>query len=124
MFWFGKRFVDRLEAFFGTELKAKFYEQHFCFFGKSKFMLSCLILANELVNQEGVTKEYADLVDLEYNGDIINLYLNNRGKKQGLIKELIVKYQLNSGHYWQILSTEYMNELKFDHLNLFNFFPL
>ncbi|KAJ6232985.1 hypothetical protein M0813_04267 [Anaeramoeba flamelloides] len=44
-------------------------------------MLSCLILANELVNQEGVTKEYADLVDLEYNGDIINLYLNNRGKK-------------------------------------------
>ncbi|KAJ6233435.1 hypothetical protein M0813_29739 [Anaeramoeba flamelloides] len=123
MFWFGKRFIDRLEAFFGTELKAEFYEQHFCFFGKSKFMLSCLILANELVNQEGVTKEYADLVDLEYNGDIINLYLNNRGKKQGLIKELIVKYQLNSGHYWQILSKEYLSELKFDHLNLFNYFP-
>ncbi|KAJ3440960.1 sra stem-loop-interacting RNA-binding protein [Anaeramoeba flamelloides] len=123
MFWFSKRFIDRLEVFFGKEISDEFYVQHLFYFGKSKFMLSSIILANELINQEGVTKDYAELIDLEYNYDSLNLYSNNRGKKQGLIKELIVKYQLNSGHYWQILSKEYLSELHYNHLNLFQFSP-
>ncbi|KAJ6226789.1 chromatin assembly factor 1 subunit a caf-1 subunit a [Anaeramoeba flamelloides] len=123
MFWFSKRFIDRLEVFFGKEISDEFYSQHLFYFGKSKFMLSSIILANELINQEGVTKDYAELIDLEYNYDSLNLYSNNRGKKQGLIKELIVKYQLNSGHYWQILSKEYLSELDYNHLNLFQFSP-
>ncbi|KAJ6251658.1 a-type inclusion protein [Anaeramoeba flamelloides] len=123
MFWFNKRFIDRLDAFFGPSLADKFYKEHFCYFGKSKFMLSCLILAGELIKQDGIAKRYSELIDLEYESDPLNLYSNNRGKKQGLIKELIVKYQLNGGQYWKVLSREYMKQLKFDDSNVFDFFP-
>ncbi|KAJ3434798.1 hypothetical protein M0812_01919 [Anaeramoeba flamelloides] len=123
MFWFKKRFVDRLDAFFGPKLADSFYTEHFFYFGKSKFMLSCLILACELVKKDGIAKRYSELVDLEYENDPLNLYSNNRGKKQGLIKELIVKYQLNGGQYWKVLSREYMKQLKFDDSNLLDFFP-
>ncbi|KAJ3443293.1 hypothetical protein M0812_09127 [Anaeramoeba flamelloides] len=123
MFWFKKRFVDRLDAFFGPELAEKFYKEHFCYFGKSKFMLSCLVMASELVKKDGIPKRYSELIDLEYENDPLNLYSNNRGKKQGLIKELIVKYQLNGGQYWKVLSREYIKQLKFDTSNLLDFFP-
>ncbi|KAJ3445884.1 hypothetical protein M0812_11772 [Anaeramoeba flamelloides] len=123
MFWFNKRFIDRLDAFFGPSLADKFYKEHFCYFGKSKFMLSCLILAGELIKQDGIAKRYSELIDLEYESDPLNLYSNNRGKKQGLIKELIVKYQLNGGQYWKVLSREYMKQIKFNDSNVFDFFP-
>ncbi|KAJ3440418.1 hypothetical protein M0812_14085 [Anaeramoeba flamelloides] len=123
MFWFNKRFIDRLDAFFDPEIAGKFYKEHFCYFGKSKFMLSCLILASELVNQDGIAKRYSELIDLEYESDPLNLYSNNRGKKQSIVKELIVKYQLNGGQYWKVLSGEYMKQIKFEKANLFDYFP-
>ncbi|KAJ6249605.1 hypothetical protein M0813_17026 [Anaeramoeba flamelloides] len=122
-YWFDKRFVDRLEHIFEPEIRTKFYKDHLFAFGRSKFMLSCLILARELVNNLEVSKKYFQLIDLDYKDDPLNLYSNNRGKKQKVVKDLIVRFSLNGGEYWNVLSNDYMEQLKFNTQNITEHFP-
>ncbi|KAJ3447581.1 hypothetical protein M0812_00052 [Anaeramoeba flamelloides] len=123
MFWFEKRFIDRLDSFILPEQKQAFFKQHLFFLGKSKFILSCLLLAKELIRKGGVTKSYSMLINLEYNNLPLNLYVNNRGKKVNLIKELISKYGANNGNYWEIISKDYVKQMKFNPNNIFEVFP-
>ncbi|KAJ3428151.1 hypothetical protein M0812_25783 [Anaeramoeba flamelloides] len=123
MYWFTKRFVDRLEPYFSLEEQKKFFDQHLFFLGKSKFILSCLLLGKELVQKNGITQGYRILINLPYENNPLNLYLNNRGKKVNLVKELITKYGVNNGNYWEIISKDYLNKMKFNTQNIFLHFP-
>ncbi|KAJ6235008.1 atp-dependent helicase brm [Anaeramoeba flamelloides] len=123
LYWFDKRFVDRLEHIFEHDIRTKFYKDHLLDFGRSKFMLSCLILARELVSNLEVSKKYFQLIDLDYKNDPLNLYSNNRGKKQKVVKDLIVRFSLNGGEYWNVLSNDYMKQLKFNTQNITEHFP-
>ncbi|KAJ6237077.1 hypothetical protein M0813_03484 [Anaeramoeba flamelloides] len=123
MYWFEKRFIDRLDRFVAYEQKKSFFDQHLFYLGKSKFILSCLLLASELIRKDGVTQNYSLLINLRYDDNPLNLYSNNRGKKANLIKELISKYGVNNGNYWEIISKDYLNQMKFDINNIFDFFP-
>ncbi|KAJ6229410.1 hypothetical protein M0813_07842 [Anaeramoeba flamelloides] len=121
-YWFDKRFVDQVEHIFEPELRTKFYKDHFFAFGRSKFILSSLVLAKELVNNLQICKNYSNLIDPKHNNDPINLYLNNRGKKQKIIKDLIVRFSLNGGKFWDVLSNDYMSNLKFSTQNITEYF--
>ncbi|KAJ6226723.1 anillin/rhotekin rtkn [Anaeramoeba flamelloides] len=123
MYWFEKRFIDRLDRFVTPKQKKLFFDQHLFYLGKSKFILSCLLLASELVRKDGVTQNYSVLVNMCYDDNPLNLYSNNRGKKVNLIKELISKYGVNNGNYWEIISKDYLNQIKFKPNNIFEFFP-
>ncbi|KAJ6240185.1 chascon [Anaeramoeba flamelloides] len=124
MHWFDKRFVERLGAFFNGKDKKQFYEQHLFFLGKSKFILSCLLSANELIkNEDGVPEKYFKLVNLKFENNPLNVYLNNRGKKLNLVKDLIIKYGLNNGSFWNIISKDYLGKMKFAEQNIFDYFP-
>ncbi|KAJ6230283.1 hypothetical protein M0813_06921 [Anaeramoeba flamelloides] len=123
MYWFTKRFVDRLEPYFSMEEQKKFFDQHLFFLGKSKFILSCLLLGKELVQKNGITQGYRILINLPCENNPLNLYLNNRGKKVNLVKELITKYGVNNGNYWEIISKDYLNKMKFNTQNIFQHFP-
>ncbi|KAJ6237151.1 hypothetical protein M0813_26705 [Anaeramoeba flamelloides] len=123
MFWFGKRFVDRMSRFFEDEICKKFFKSNLFYFGKSKFMLSCLILHQELIHSNGIAKQYLKLIDLPYQNNPLNLYTNFRGKKHELIKKLIAKSGINAGKYWKVLSQEYIEQLPFKPNNIFDYFP-
>ncbi|KAJ3444612.1 cysteine and glycine-rich protein 2 binding protein [Anaeramoeba flamelloides] len=124
MFWFDKRFVERLGAFFNGKDKKNFYEQHLFYLGKSKFILSCLLSAQELIKKEdGIPEKYYKLVNLEFKSNPLNVYLNNRGKKLNLVKDLIIKYGLNNGSFWNIISKDYLGKMKFREENIFDYFP-
>ncbi|KAJ3447587.1 hypothetical protein M0812_00058 [Anaeramoeba flamelloides] len=122
-YWFDKRFVDQVEHIFEPELRTKFYKDHFFAFGRSKFILSCLILAKELVDNHEICKNYFDLIDFENRNDPLKLYSNNRCKKQKVIKNLIVRFSLNGGEFWNVLSNDYMANLKFSPENITEYFP-
>ncbi|KAJ3447458.1 splicing factor 3b subunit [Anaeramoeba flamelloides] len=123
MFWFGKRFVERMSRFFEDEICKKFFKNNLFYFGKSKFMLSCLILHQELIQSNGIAKQYLKLIDLPYQNNPLNLYTNFRGKKHELIKKLIAKSGINAGKYWKVLSQEYTEQLPFKPNNIFDYFP-
>ncbi|KAJ6232293.1 hypothetical protein M0813_05051 [Anaeramoeba flamelloides] len=123
IFWFEKRFVDRPDHLLTQELKTHFFGKHLYYLGKSKFVLSCLLLANQLIMPSGVVKRYSKLIDLAFNGDALNCYCNKRGKKLKLIKSLIVKYGINSGVYWSKISEESMKKLPFCAQNMFEITP-
>ncbi|KAJ3440637.1 hypothetical protein M0812_14306 [Anaeramoeba flamelloides] len=124
MHWFDKRFVERLSALFNGNVKKKFYEQHLYYLGKSKFILSCLLLAKELIKREnGLPEKYYNLINLDFNNNPLNLYLNNRGKKLNLVKNLINIYGLNNGSFWTIISKDYLSKMKFSEEDIFEFFP-
>ncbi|KAJ3434099.1 hypothetical protein M0812_20163 [Anaeramoeba flamelloides] len=123
LYWFEKRFVERMEIVYDQDFKNKFYNEHLFYFSKSKFMLTCLILIQKYNKLNAVTKQYYHLIDLPFNNQPLNLYSNNRGKKQRLTKDLIVKYGLNSGEYWKVLSQDYISQMCFGASNLFDHFP-
>ncbi|KAJ3427287.1 hypothetical protein M0812_26867 [Anaeramoeba flamelloides] len=124
MHWFEKRFVERLGAFFNGNDKRKFYEQHLFYLGKSKFILSCLLSNQELIKKEnGLPEKYYKLVNLEFQNNPLNVYLNNRGKKLNLVKDLIIKYGLNNGSFWNIISKDYLSKMKFTEKTIFDYFP-
>ncbi|KAJ3442525.1 hypothetical protein M0812_12262 [Anaeramoeba flamelloides] len=125
MYWFNKRFVDRLNAFFKIQEQQKFFEKHLFFLGKSKFLLSCLLLARELVKREdNIVYKYYQLINTNFNNNnILNLYFNNRGKKVKLINQIISVYGLNGGNYWSIISKDYCQKIQFQPKNIFHHFP-
>ncbi|KAJ3442430.1 fip1-like 1 protein [Anaeramoeba flamelloides] len=124
MYWFNNRFVDRLNAFFQIQEQQKFFEQHLFFLGKSKFLLSCLLLARELVKREdNIVYKYYQLINTHFNNNILNLYSNNRGKKVKLINQIISVYGLNGGNYWSIISKDYCKKIQFQPKDIFHHFP-
>ncbi|KAJ6242499.1 hypothetical protein M0813_22643 [Anaeramoeba flamelloides] len=110
MYWFEKRFFPRFENTFSQENQTFFYSNYLFELAKSKFILMSWILAKELLKRDGPVKQYSQLIDLEYNKNAVNLYTNNRGRKLRLIKELIVKFGLNNGNYWDSSSTTFFNQ--------------
>ncbi|KAJ3425817.1 zinc finger protein zic and gli [Anaeramoeba flamelloides] len=123
MYWFSKRFIDRLSSFFPVEEQQKFFSKHLFFLGKSKFILSCLLLAKDLMKPHGIVEQYSQLINLNYDENPLNLYCNNRGKKLKLVKNLITKYSLNNGNYWSVISKDYISRIKFTTENICQFSP-
>ncbi|KAJ6234576.1 gata zinc finger domain-containing protein [Anaeramoeba flamelloides] len=110
MYWFEKRFFPRFENIFSQENQTYFHSNYLFELAKSKFILMSWILAKELLKRDGPVQQYSKLIDLEYNKNPVNLYTNNRGRKLRLIKELIVKFGLNNGNYWDSSSTTFFNQ--------------
>ncbi|KAJ6227226.1 homeobox protein araucan-related [Anaeramoeba flamelloides] len=123
MYWFEKRFIERLGVLFNRKDREKFFKKHLYFIGKSKFILSCVVASEELVFGSTVTKKYSEFVDLEFNNNALNVYQHNRGKKLDLVKNIINKYKLNNGNYWNIIAEDYTRQMKFKPDNVFEFFP-
>ncbi|KAJ3450444.1 hypothetical protein M0812_06621 [Anaeramoeba flamelloides] len=123
IYWFSKRFVGRLKPLFNGDALEKFFTNHLNAFGKSKFMLTCLVLSKNLQAIKTNSEKYFNLINLTFDSDPLNLYANNRTKKHKIIRALIVKFSLNDGEYWSILSQDYFHKMKFDHLNMFQNFP-
>ncbi|KAJ3447697.1 hypothetical protein M0812_00169 [Anaeramoeba flamelloides] len=123
MYWFDKRFIDRLSSFFPVEEQQKFFSKHLFFLGKSKFILSCLLLAKDLMKPHGIVEQYNQLINVKYDENPLNLYCNNRGKKLKLVKNLITKYSLNNGNYWSVISKDYISRIKFTTENICQFSP-
>ncbi|KAJ3447661.1 ccar1 [Anaeramoeba flamelloides] len=123
IYWFSKRYIGRLKPLFSGDVIENFFTNHLNAFGKSKFMLTCLVLSKNLQIIKKSSEKYFNLINLNYDSDPLNLYANNRTKKHKIIRDLIVKFSLNDGEYWSILSQDYFNKMKFDHLNMFNNFP-
>ncbi|KAJ6249748.1 hypothetical protein M0813_16735 [Anaeramoeba flamelloides] len=123
MYWFDKRFIDRLSSFFPVEEQQKFFSKHLFFLGKSKFILTCLLIAKDLIKPHGIVEQYHQSVNLKYDGNTLNLYCNNRGKKLKLVKKLITKYSLNNGNYWSVISKDYISRIKFTIENICQFSP-
>ncbi|KAJ6233524.1 hypothetical protein M0813_29831 [Anaeramoeba flamelloides] len=119
MFWFEKRFVYNTSLFLTREDKINFFREHFFFLGKSKFVLCILIIANELANNPSITKQYFQLIQNMDNSSPLGLYQNNRMKKLKLIQDLIIKFSLNSGNYWELISQDYVQKMKFQPSNMF-----
>ncbi|KAJ3448578.1 gata zinc finger domain-containing protein 10-related [Anaeramoeba flamelloides] len=118
MYWFDKRFVDRLYPFFPIKQQKMFFKQHLFFLGKSKFILSCLLLAKDLMKPHGIVEQYHKLLNLKYNGNPLNLYCNNRGKKLRLVKSMMTKYSLNNGNYWSVISKDCISRINFTTENI------
>ncbi|KAJ3433906.1 cdc45-related protein [Anaeramoeba flamelloides] len=123
MYWFEKRFVERIGVIFNGKDREKFFKKHLYFLGKSKFILACVLASEELVIGGDVTKKYYELVNLDFNNNALNLYHNNRGKKLDLVKNIINKFGLNNGNYWNIIAEDYVMQMKFIPENVFEFFP-
>ncbi|KAJ3423832.1 hypothetical protein M0812_30368 [Anaeramoeba flamelloides] len=123
LYWFNKRFVDRLNVYFANEPQQKFCEKYLFYLGKSKFILSCLLLPSELIKKDGIVKQYYQLINKNYDGNPLNLYFNNRGKKVKLVKSLILAYGVNNGKYWEIISKDFCEKLEFNVDNIFEHFP-
>ncbi|KAJ3426986.1 hsp20-like chaperones superfamily protein [Anaeramoeba flamelloides] len=123
MYWFEKRFVERIGVIFNGKDREKFCKKHLYFLGKSKFILSCVLASEELVIGGDVTKKYYKLVNLGFDNNALNLYHNNRGKKLDLVKNVINKFGLNNGNYWNIIAEDYIKQIKFIPENVFEFFP-
>ncbi|KAJ3451904.1 hypothetical protein M0812_03662 [Anaeramoeba flamelloides] len=110
MYWFEKRFVDRLSNFINEDEKKEFYNQHLFYLGKSKFVLSCLLLANDLIDPKGLIYRYSQHIDIDFENNPLNLYCNNRGQKLSIVKKLITRYNLNNGNYWTIISQDFVSK--------------
>ncbi|KAJ6230390.1 hypothetical protein M0813_07029 [Anaeramoeba flamelloides] len=100
MFWFEKRFANKLNYLLTPLDKTQFYQRFLYPLVKSKFISICWILAREFLKRDGPLKKYCKNVNLVYNNNPLNLYSNNRGPKLKLIKQIIVKFGLNNSNYW------------------------
>ncbi|KAJ6228930.1 cysteine and glycine-rich protein 2 binding protein [Anaeramoeba flamelloides] len=123
LYWFNKRYVDRLTNFFSIKSQRLFCEQHLFYLGKSKFLLSCLLLVPELIKQDGIIKQYSQLINRDYENNLLNLYINNRGKKVKLANQFIRAYGLNNGEYWSMISKDYCEKINFKPETIFDHFP-
>ncbi|KAJ3444530.1 homeobox protein 13-related [Anaeramoeba flamelloides] len=118
MYWFDKRFIDRLTFFFNKEDQEEFYNSHLFYIGKSKFVLSCLLLTKDLVDPNGPVSKYSECINLDFDNNPLNLYCNNRGNKFKIIKKLISDHNLNSGNYWNAISKDYVSKINFNENNI------
>ncbi|KAJ3446370.1 hypothetical protein M0812_08178 [Anaeramoeba flamelloides] len=66
-----------------------------------------------------IVKQYYQLINKNYDGNPLNLYFNNRGKKVKLVKSLILAYGVNNGKYWEIISKDFCEKLEFNVDNIF-----
>ncbi|KAJ3441976.1 hypothetical protein M0812_13996 [Anaeramoeba flamelloides] len=118
MYWFDKRFIDKLSFFFNQEDQQHFYKSHLLKLGKSKFMLSCLLLTNDLADPNGPARQYSECVNLDFDNNPLNLYCNNRGNKLRIVKKMIVSHNLNCGNYWNSISNDYISRTTFTEQNI------
>ncbi|KAJ6247281.1 hypothetical protein M0813_18808 [Anaeramoeba flamelloides] len=123
LYWFNKRYVDRLTNYFSVKSQRSFCEQHLFYLGKSKFLLSCLLLVPVLVKQDGIVKQYYQLINRDYENNLLNLYINNRGKKVKLANQFIRAHGLNNGEYWSMISKDYCEKFNFTPETIFEHFP-
>ncbi|KAJ6241656.1 enolase-phosphatase e1 [Anaeramoeba flamelloides] len=100
MFWFEKRFANRLNYLLTSLDKTRFYQQFLYPLVKSKLITICWKLAREFLKRDGPLKKYCRHISLVYMNNPLNLYSNNRGPKLKLIKQIIVKFGLNNSNYW------------------------
>ncbi|KAJ6243978.1 nnp-1 protein putative nuclear protein 1 nop52 [Anaeramoeba flamelloides] len=123
LYWFNKRYVDRLTNFFSIQSQREFSEKHLFFLGKSKFILSCLLLIPELIKTDGIIKEYFPLINRDYENNVLNLYINNRGGKAKLANQIIREHGINHGKYWSMISKDYCERLNFTPKTIFDHLP-
>ncbi|KAJ3434965.1 enbp1 protein [Anaeramoeba flamelloides] len=123
LYWFNKRYVDRLINFFSIQSQKEFSERHLFFLGKSKFILSCLLLIPELIKTDGIIKEYFQLINRDYENNVLNLYINNRGGKAKLANKIIREHGINHGKYWSMISKDYCERLNFTPKTIFDHLP-
>ncbi|KAJ3439494.1 hypothetical protein M0812_15526 [Anaeramoeba flamelloides] len=123
MYWFEKRFFPNFTNLFTDESQSRFFKDFLYKLTQSKFLLMSWVLAKELLKPNGTLKEYFQLVNLDYNNNPLNLYLNNRGKKLKLVKELIVKFGLNNSNYWNTCSSNFLLQKNIQPLNLLDHSP-
>ncbi|KAJ6236526.1 transcription initiation factor tfiid subunit 3 [Anaeramoeba flamelloides] len=123
MYWFNKRFSERLGQYFPTKQQKIFYQQHLFYLGKSKFLLSCMLLAKEMIFRRKELESYFNLISRSYDEDPLNLYFHNRGEKLKIIKVLISEFGLNNGDYWSIISNDYISRIGFKPKNSLEHFP-
>ncbi|KAJ6241949.1 neurogenic protein mastermind [Anaeramoeba flamelloides] len=118
MYWFDKRFIDKLSFFFNQEDQQHFYKSHLLKLGKSKFMLSCFLLTNDLADPNGPAKQYSECINLDFDNNPLNLYCNNRGNKLRIVKKMIVSQRLNCGDHWNSISNDYLSRTNFTEQNI------
>ncbi|KAJ6246109.1 hypothetical protein M0813_19869 [Anaeramoeba flamelloides] len=123
MYWFNKRFSERLGKFFTSKDQKQFYEQHMFFLGKSKFLLGCMLLSKEMFNRLQDLERYFFLITRSFDGNALNLFLHNRGQKLQMVKALTNEFGLNNGEYWKIISNDYVSRMPFGIKDAIDFFP-
>ncbi|KAJ3450550.1 hypothetical protein M0812_06733 [Anaeramoeba flamelloides] len=123
MYWFEKRYANIVGYMFGLKERHQFFLESLKYLCKAKFIHTCLTLSQDLIKKEGFVTQYSKLIDLTYDGDVLNLYSNNRGRKLKLIKELIVKYGLNHGLFWDFVSNNYLSKINYNQKTIFEHFP-
>ncbi|KAJ6246119.1 cysteine and glycine-rich protein 2 binding protein [Anaeramoeba flamelloides] len=123
MYWFNKRFSERLGKFFTSKDQKQFYEQHMFFLGKSKFLLGCMLLSKEMFNRLQDLERYFFLITRSFDGNALNLFLHNRGQKLQMVKALTNEFGLNNGEYWKIISNDYVSRMPFGIKDVIDFFP-
>ncbi|KAJ3432906.1 hypothetical protein M0812_21852 [Anaeramoeba flamelloides] len=123
MYWFEKRFFPNFTNLFTDESQSRFFKDFLYQLTQSKFILMSWVLAKELLKPNGPLKEYFQLINIDYNYNPLNLYLNNRGKKLKLVKELIVKFGLNNSNYWNTCSSNFLLQNNIQPSNLLDHSP-
>ncbi|KAJ3431569.1 dual specificity protein kinase pyk3 [Anaeramoeba flamelloides] len=123
MYWFEKRYANIVGYMFGLKERHRFFLESLKYLCKAKFIHTCLTLSQDLIKKDGFVIQYSKLIDLAYDGDVLNLYSNNRGRKLKLIKELIVKYGLNHGLFWDLVSSNYLSKINYNQNTIFDHFP-
>ncbi|KAJ3427235.1 DNA repair protein xp-c / rad4 [Anaeramoeba flamelloides] len=113
MHWFNKRFCEHIGQIFPRSDQKIFFNEHLFYFGKSKFLLSCMLLAKDMIKRRNELEKYFHLITETYDNDPLNLYFHNRGNKLKFVKNYISEFGLNNGEYWSIISNDYISRVAF-----------
>ncbi|KAJ6226738.1 hypothetical protein M0813_10612 [Anaeramoeba flamelloides] len=125
MFWFEKRFIPNPELRLHSKERTKFFSEYISVIGNYCFLRCCNLLALELTKQSNgsVTDEYFRLINSPYDNNPLNCYFNNRMGKVKLITNLIVKFSINKGAYWDGIVNFFGKKIVFNLDNFFDVFP-
>ncbi|KAJ3443731.1 hypothetical protein M0812_09575 [Anaeramoeba flamelloides] len=125
MFWFEKRFVPNSGLRLHSKERTKFFSEYISVIGNYCFIRCCNLLALELTKQSNgsVTDEYFRLINSPYDNNPLNCYFNNRMGKVKLITNLIVKFSINKGAYWDGIVNFFGKKIVFNLDNFFDVFP-